>query len=165
MSPRRSIQRCGVDPPTNADIPGRLVRVDSVVRGPDGASAHAGRPKTLRAHNWSSPPRTARIDDHRVPPLTANRVLNAIAHMIVNDGTVLAPPSSRPSKSSTPIRASEFAVALCGPQVRALQLVWADDRGRWPWDAAWGPAGEGNRCLVCEHDQAIRMTIGCKGAG
>jgi hypothetical protein len=26
------------------------------------------------------------------------------------------------------------AVALFGPQVRALQLAWADDRGRWPWE-------------------------------
>ncbi|HET6736328.1 DUF4262 domain-containing protein [Mycobacterium sp.] len=30
-----------------------------------------------------------------------------------------------------------FAIALAGPQVRALQLVWADERGRWPWDARW----------------------------
>ncbi|MGV0838318.1 DUF4262 domain-containing protein [Mycolicibacterium thermoresistibile] len=26
---------------------------------------------------------------------------------------------------------------LFGPQVRALQLVWADDRGRWPWERGW----------------------------
>jgi hypothetical protein len=32
----------------------------------------------------------------------------------------------------------KFAVGICGPDVRALQLVWADDRGRWPWDAGWG---------------------------
>jgi hypothetical protein len=31
----------------------------------------------------------------------------------------------------------KFAVALGGPDVRALQLVWADSRGRWPWDARW----------------------------
>ena len=31
-----------------------------------------------------------------------------------------------------------FAVALGGPDIRALQLVWADDRGRWPWAANWG---------------------------
>jgi Domain of unknown function (DUF4262) len=30
-----------------------------------------------------------------------------------------------------------FAIALGGPDVRALQLVWADERGRWPWDARW----------------------------
>lgn len=27
-----------------------------------------------------------------------------------------------------------LAVELCGPAVRALQLVHADDRGQWPWD-------------------------------
>ena len=26
------------------------------------------------------------------------------------------------------------AVALRGPNFTALQLVWADDRGRWPWE-------------------------------
>ncbi len=28
-----------------------------------------------------------------------------------------------------------FAVAFGGPEIRALQLVWADGRGRWPWSA------------------------------
>jgi hypothetical protein len=28
-----------------------------------------------------------------------------------------------------------FAVALYGPEIRALQLVHADERGRWPWSA------------------------------
>jgi hypothetical protein len=26
------------------------------------------------------------------------------------------------------------AAELCGPDLRALQLVYADDRGHWPWD-------------------------------
>ncbi len=26
------------------------------------------------------------------------------------------------------------AVRLLGPGVRAVQIVWADDRGRWPWE-------------------------------
>jgi hypothetical protein len=26
-----------------------------------------------------------------------------------------------------------MAIAIGGPDVQALQLVWADDRGRWPW--------------------------------
>jgi hypothetical protein len=26
------------------------------------------------------------------------------------------------------------ATALFGPAFRAVQLVWADERGRWPWD-------------------------------
>lgn len=29
------------------------------------------------------------------------------------------------------------ALALCGPQVRAHQLVWADGRGRWPWEVGF----------------------------
>ena len=28
-----------------------------------------------------------------------------------------------------------FAVAIYGGAVRALQLAWADARGRWPWEA------------------------------
>jgi hypothetical protein len=28
----------------------------------------------------------------------------------------------------------DVAVALYGAAVRALQVVWADHRGRWPWD-------------------------------
>ena len=31
----------------------------------------------------------------------------------------------------------KWAVAFGGPEVRALQLVWADGRGRWPWAAAF----------------------------
>jgi hypothetical protein len=30
-----------------------------------------------------------------------------------------------------------FAVGLFGPRVRALQLVWTDDRRCWPWDRGW----------------------------
>jgi hypothetical protein len=26
------------------------------------------------------------------------------------------------------------ADALYGPSMRALQIVWRDDHGRWPWD-------------------------------
>jgi hypothetical protein len=31
----------------------------------------------------------------------------------------------------------ELAVKLYGPNLRAVQLVWTDDYGRWPWDAAF----------------------------
>lgn len=31
----------------------------------------------------------------------------------------------------------EFAVAFYGDRLRALQLVCADDRGHWPWDAGF----------------------------
>jgi hypothetical protein len=29
------------------------------------------------------------------------------------------------------------AVDLFGPSVRGVQVVWADDRGRWPWDVGF----------------------------
>ena len=29
------------------------------------------------------------------------------------------------------------AVGLFGPDVAALQVVWADDRGHWPWDVGF----------------------------
>jgi hypothetical protein len=29
----------------------------------------------------------------------------------------------------------ELAVRLFGPKLRAVQLVWTDGRGRWPWEA------------------------------
>ncbi|HEY6424648.1 MAG TPA: DUF4262 domain-containing protein [Pseudonocardiaceae bacterium] len=45
----------------------------------------------------------------------------------------------------------ETAVALYGTQVRAVQLVRADDRGAWPWDRGYrgGRGGQpvlGQRC-------------------
>jgi hypothetical protein len=30
-----------------------------------------------------------------------------------------------------------IAVEIFGPGIRALQLVWQDDRGRWPWDVGF----------------------------
>lgn len=30
-----------------------------------------------------------------------------------------------------------IAIELCGPQVRALQVVHADDRGHWPWEVGY----------------------------
>lgn len=82
-----------------------------------------------------------------LPADTACRVLNSIAHMIVDDGTVLAPAMHIDYKDRFLIEVVEvehpevhlkFTVALFGPRVRALQLVWADGKGCWPWDARWG---------------------------
>ncbi|MDP7704860.1 DUF4262 domain-containing protein [Mycobacterium sp. TY815] len=30
-----------------------------------------------------------------------------------------------------------FAVRLREAPIRAFQLVWTDDRRRWPWDRGW----------------------------
>lgn len=32
-----------------------------------------------------------------------------------------------------------YAFGVQGPGVRALQLVWADSHGRWPWSASFRP--------------------------
>ncbi len=75
------------------------------------------------------------------------RVLNSIGHMIVDDSTVLAPAMHIDYEDRFLIEVVEvehadvhlkFAARLFGPRVRALQLVWADDSGRWPWDVGWG---------------------------
>jgi hypothetical protein len=37
------------------------------------------------------------------------------------------------------------AVELCGPQLTALQLVYADDRGHWPWTEVSEAGAVGSR--------------------
>lgn len=98
---------------------------------------------------------TVGLHDHGLPELLitglspdiAARVLNSIAHMTVDDGTTLAPAMHIDYQDRFLIEVVEvehpdvhlkFAVRIFGPRVRAVQLVWADDRGRWPWDAGWG---------------------------
>lgn len=75
------------------------------------------------------------------------RVLNSIAHMMVDDGTVLAPAMHIDYEDRFLIEVVEvehpdvhlkYAVGIFGPAIRALQLVWADDKGRLPWAAGWG---------------------------
>jgi hypothetical protein len=33
--------------------------------------------------------------------------------------------------------ATAAVLNLYGPRIRALQLVWADNRGRFPWEPRW----------------------------
>nr|WP_156686303.1 DUF4262 domain-containing protein [Mycobacterium sp. Marseille-P9652] len=82
-----------------------------------------------------------------LPPDTSCRVLNSIAHMIVDDGTHLAPAMHIDYENRFLIEVTEvehpdvhlkLAATLFGPRIRALQLVWADDKGRFPWEAGWG---------------------------
>ncbi|MEV6876991.1 DUF4262 domain-containing protein [Amycolatopsis sp. NPDC051128] len=44
-----------------------------------------------------------------------------------------------------------FAVALYGPEIRALQLVHADERGRWPWSADFRDGAGGQPVLGVRH--------------
>jgi len=59
------------------------------------------------------------------------------------------PPS--PGETTQPVGAPRFeivevsqpavhlpiAVRIGGPDVRAIQMVWCDDRGKWPWDSGF----------------------------
>jgi hypothetical protein len=41
-----------------------------------------------------------------------------------------------------------WAVAIGGP-IRAVQLVWADGRGRWPWSADFADGRGSQPVLGC----------------
>jgi hypothetical protein len=75
----------------------------------------------------------------------AGRLLNTVAKDMMG-GTVLSPGQKIAIRSGPLVEIVEvanpdahlkWAVAFGGPEVRALQLVWADGRGRWPWAAAF----------------------------
>jgi hypothetical protein len=81
-----------------------------------------------------------------LPPRTSGRLLNSIAHDMVDDGTVLRPAMHIDYQSEFLLEVVEvdhpdvhlaLALGICGPDVRALQLVWTDDFQHWPWDRGW----------------------------
>ncbi len=80
-----------------------------------------------------SPERAARVLNDVAGATVGGRVLDPGAHIAVGAGPLL-----EIVVVEHPDAHMNFAVALGGPDVRALQLVWADDRGRWPWAANWG---------------------------
>ncbi|SFW66979.1 DUF4262 domain-containing protein [Amycolatopsis australiensis] len=45
-----------------------------------------------------------------------------------------------------------FAVALYGTEIRALQLVHADERGRWPWSPDYRDGRGGQPVLGARHE-------------
>ena len=79
-------------------------------------------------------------------PEVSTRVLNSIAHRMADDGAFLVPAMHIDYEDRFLIEVVEldhpgvhlkFAVEICGADLRALQLVWADNWGRFPWDANW----------------------------
>ena len=81
-----------------------------------------------------------------LPARTSARLLNSIAHMVVDDGTTLQPAMHIDYQNEFLLEVVEvehpdvhltFAIRLCGPEIRAYQLVWTDDRRHWPWDRGW----------------------------
>ena len=79
-------------------------------------------------------------------PELASRLLNTVAWYIVREvvpepGHLIAMPDRsllEVVEVEHPDAHLNFAVAFYGPELRALQLVWADERGRWPWAAGFG---------------------------
>jgi hypothetical protein len=137
------------------------------VRDPDGAEAdyldelremmrdHHGWQVLMVEHDRRPFAYTVGLHNRGLPELlitglnahVSNRVLKSIGHMIVADGTYLAPAMHIDYQDRFLMEVVEvdhpdvhlkYAVRICGQEVRALQLVWADDRGRWPWEAGWG---------------------------
>jgi hypothetical protein len=118
---------------------------------------------TIRGHGWA----VQHVEDNKRPyaytiglherglpellmtgstPTVAHSVLNSIAHMVVDDGTKLAPAMHIDFEDRFLMEVVEvehpdvhlkFAVNFYGPEIRALQLVWADNHGRLPWDPWW----------------------------
>jgi hypothetical protein len=79
-------------------------------------------------------------------PDRANLVLNTVAHYLVEGGRPV--PGERIAigdelpldivQVEHPIAHLKFAVSIYGPELRALQLVWPDERGHLPWCAEFG---------------------------
>lgn len=119
---------------------------------------------TIRDHRWAvqfveSERRpfayTVGLHDRGLPELlvtglqaqTSAKLLNVIGHHMVDEGMVLLPAEHIDCGGRYLLEVVEvehpdvhlkFAVALGGAHLRAYQLVWADDAGRWPWDRGWG---------------------------
>ena len=81
-----------------------------------------------------------------LPPRTSGRLLNSIAHQILDDGARLRPGMHIDCQDEFLIEVVEvdhpdvhlkFAAGLFGERIDALQLVWTDDRRHWPWDRGW----------------------------
>ena len=94
---------------------------------------------TIGLHDWDVP----ELLVTGVSPQRAVRLLNSVARDLVRGDTftpgqqftIPVGPVIEIVEVAHPDAHMNFAVALGGPEIRALQLVWADGRGRWPWSA------------------------------
>jgi Domain of unknown function (DUF4262) len=93
-------------------------------------------------------------------PSWAGRLLNCIARDLVK-GHVLRPGEHIAHGADPIIEIVEvehpdvhmgWAIAFGGPDVRALQLVWADDYGRWPWDPEFDDGRRRQPVLGCRQN-------------
>jgi hypothetical protein len=112
---------------------------------------------TIGLHDWDVP----ELLVTGVSPQRALRLLNMVARRSVS-GDVFAPGQQIPLPDGPLIEIVEvdhpdahmgWAVAFGGPEIRALQLVWADGRGRWPWSAEFADG------------RATQPVLGCRTPG
>lgn len=96
---------------------------------------------TIGLHDWGRP----ELLVTGVSPPRASRLLNSVTRDAIR-GRVLAPGKQIKVADGPLVEIVEvdhpdvhmgWAIEVGGPDVRALQLVWADGRGRWPWSAAF----------------------------
>lgn len=89
----------------------------------------------------------------------AGALLNRVAEHVVHAGPpapgdrvpLVGGPLLEIVELAQPDAHLDTAVALFGPQLRALQLVWADDRGRWPWERGFRGRRGGQPVLGPRH--------------
>jgi hypothetical protein len=96
---------------------------------------------TIGLHDWGLP----ELLVTGVSSPRASRLLNTVTRSVVR-GLVLLPgkqikvpdgPLVEIVEVDHPDAHMGWAIEVGGPDVRALQLVWADGSGRWPWSAAF----------------------------
>ena len=98
-----------------------------------------------------------------LPQQRAADLLNGVAaHLVHADPP---PPGERVPLTDGPlieiVRVAEpsahlnLAVELCGPQLSALQLVYADDRGHGPWDRGFRGGRGGQPVLGARADSRV----------
>lgn len=97
-----------------------------------------------------------------LPPQASARLLNSIASRILQGGIVLKPGMRIDGPDGLLLEVVEVehpdvhlrcALAIFDEPLRALQLVWTDDRRRWPWDRGWARGRRrqpvfGRRCTM-----------------
>jgi hypothetical protein len=92
---------------------------------------------TIGLHDWGRP----ELLVTGVSPPRAVRLLNAVTRDALR-GLTLEPGRQIQVADGPLVEVVEvdhpdvhmgWAVAIAGSPIRALQLVWADGRGRWPW--------------------------------
>jgi Domain of unknown function (DUF4262) len=108
---------------------------------------------TIGLHDWGKP----ELLITGVSPQRATRLLNKFARDAMR-GKALTPgqqisvptgPRVEIVRVDHPDAHMNFAIALGGPDIKALQLVWADGRGRWPWAADFADARSRQPVLGC----------------